>query len=128
MSRYIIQDKQRTGSNVLQLTMRVADGAEPFQYTAGQYVSLGFKKFGRRTPMRSFSLISSPYNTETLQVAMRIAGNFTQAAARVPVGAPVYVLGPFGDFTINPQYDRNVVMIAGGSRHDCRWYRCDSVH
>jgi len=63
--------------------------------------------------MRSFSIISTP-SSGLLQFGMRVKGNFTQAAARLRVGDAVIVQGPFGEFTIDFEYDRRIVMLASG--------------
>jgi ferredoxin-NADP reductase len=64
--------------------------------------------------MRCFSIVSSPNHPEELQFAIRIQGNFTKALADLNVGDSVLVRGPFGDFVMDEEYDRSVVMLAGG--------------
>jgi len=114
MAKYIVKDKARAGRNVLLLSLQPEQSHDAITYNAGQYVSIGFKRGGRRTPMRSFSVVSSPKDTSTLQVAMRVQGNFTGVASQVEVGDAAYVQGPFGNFIINPDYDENIIMMAGG--------------
>jgi ferredoxin-NADP reductase len=90
---------------------------DKFDYQPGQYLSLGFSRNGRKTPMRSFSIVSSPTRLaqgEELQVALQVKGNFTNAASNLKLGDRVQLQGPFGSFTINPSYDTRIVMLAGG--------------
>lgn len=97
---------------VLLLTLRAKNPNDRFPFAPGQYVSIGFKRGGRPTPVRCFSIVSSPNETK-LQFGMRIHGHFTRAAARLQPGDKVKVNGPFGDFTFS-QDDRQIVMLAGG--------------
>lgn len=112
-SNYIVKAKQDIPGNVLSLTLAPETTKDKIDHDAGQYVTVGFKRRGRKTPVRSFSIVSDPRSDE-LQVAMRTQGNFTSAMRDVQVGDIVYVQGPFGEFVVNPSYDRTIVMLAGG--------------
>ncbi|HEY0822878.1 MAG TPA: FAD-dependent oxidoreductase [Ramlibacter sp.] len=62
----------------------------------------------------AFSIVSAPYEDE-LAVATRMRDSaFKQALARLPVGAPVAIEGPFGSLTLHNKPDRAAVFIAGG--------------
>lgn len=114
MKHFVLAQKNLIGRDVLLLTLEPQSPDDVLEFEAGQYVAIGFKRNGRRTPVRSFSIVSSPRDTSKLEVAMRIQGGFTATAKELHEGDPVYVQGPFGDFTVNPDYDRRVVMLAGG--------------
>lgn len=101
-----------TASGVLFLTLRPTSSGDRFPFAPGQYASIGFKRGGRPTPVRCFSIVSSP-NGEKLQFAMRVHGYFTRAAERLKPGDKVKVDGPFGDFTFSED-DRQIVLFAGG--------------
>ena len=114
MNRYVVQQKKRVGRDGLLLTLRQADGYNQMEYLPGQYVSVGFKRFGRRTPMRSFSIVSSPTDRDILEVAMRVQGDFTRAFSAVAAGDEVFVQGPFGSFIVDTDFDQDVLLLAGG--------------
>jgi len=109
---YIVQRTQRHG-DILVLTLVPNVRQERLVFVPGQYAAIGFVRAGRPTPMRCFSISNTPASG-VLQFAMRVRGNFTQAAAHLVPGDPVRVQGPFGDFTIDTEYDRKIVMLAGG--------------
>ncbi len=82
-------------------------------FTPGQYAAIGFREGVRPTPMRCFSITSTP-DSGVLQFGMRVRGDFTRAATRLKPGDPVRVQGPFGDFTLDLTYDKRIVMLASG--------------
>lgn len=93
------------------LTLEPADGQEKIEFEQGQYVAISVAGFVS-TPVRCFSIVSAPFEA-TLQLAFRLDGNFTKAAAHLQPGVEVDVLGPFGDF-IPPSNNRPLVLLAGG--------------
>jgi ferredoxin-NADP reductase len=114
MHKYVVTNMERN-SGILVLTCRARKSRDAISYAPGQYAAVGFKgKNGRPTPMRCFSIASSPDNRGELQFGMRVAGDFTQAAAALSVGDQLFVQGPFGDFHVDERYDRNLVFLAGG--------------
>lgn len=98
----------------LSLLLQPETPADVLRFSAGQYAAIGFKRRGRMSPMRCFSMTSAPQQTQQLEFAMRVGGHFTQSIANLQPGQQVAVQGPFGDFTIDPTYDRQIVLIAGG--------------
>jgi ferredoxin-NADP reductase len=110
--RYTVQSAERK-DDVLLLTLSPKHQIRHMRFEPGQYAALAFTRGARPTPMRCFSIVSTPQG-KVLQFAMRVRGNFTQTATRLQPGHSVYVKGPFGDFTINPEFDRQVVMLASG--------------
>jgi len=109
---YVVQ-KTVIMSDILLLTLAPRRQSRRLLFEPGQYAAIGFVRRGRPTPMRCFSVVSTP-SSGLLQFAMRISGDFTQAAARLGVGAAVRVQGPFGSFVLDPIYDTRIVMFAGG--------------
>lgn len=88
--------------------------SEGLYFTPGQYVSLRFKRFGRPTPARCFSIVNAPNNRHELQFAIRVRGKYTAALNNLALNSEINVDGPFGDFVYDPQYDKHSVLIAGG--------------
>lgn len=114
MRKYIVVNTSRLSSDVVQLTLQPKHQSKALQFYPGQYACIGFRQGIRPTPMRCFSIVSSPNEQQRLQFAMRQQGQFTATAAQLQPGTVVSVGGPFGDFVIDQQYDHNVVMMAGG--------------
>ncbi len=108
--KYLVQqiDDQSTYSV---LTLKPADNQQKIDFEQGQYVAISAAGF-IATPVRCFSIVSAPFEAQ-LQLAFRIDGKFTKAAAHLPIGTEVNVLGPFGEFT-PPTEKRPLVMLAGG--------------
>lgn len=109
----LISVEPLTASSVL-LTMQAKRPKDALRFYPGQYAAIGFKKAGRPSPVRCFSVITVPERPDVLQFGMRIEGNFTQTAARLTPGTKVFIRGPFGNFVVDEQQDRNLVMLAGG--------------
>lgn len=114
MKKYTIKNKY-LNDDILILTLKPKSASDQIRYQAGQYATIGFwGENGRRSPMRSFSIVSSPYTTTELQFAIRISGEYTKALAKQDIGNEIFIRGPFGEFMIDSRYDRNIVMLAGG--------------
>jgi len=109
-----VKSLKRIAPDTILLTLQPKRPKDWFQFSPGQYVAIGFKYHGRPSPMRCFSIVSSPNNKVELQLAMRLAGEFTNSIAELEAGEAVFVYGPFGNFVIDEQLDRNVILIAGG--------------
>lgn len=109
---YIVKNTERM-ADILLLTLQPSQGARVFDFVPGQYATMGFVRGGRPTAMRCFSIVSAP-GAGYLQFAMRVRGNFTQAATALQMGDTVRVQGPFGDFTVDQSYDNQIVMLAAG--------------
>src|ERR1019366_8414409 len=99
--------------NILLLTMQPERLAEQIKFYPGQYAAISFYLGSRPSPTRCFSIVSSPRD-KYLQFAIRISGDFTTAASLLQPGDKVKVTGPYGQFTIDPEYDDSLVFIAGG--------------
>lgn len=95
------------------VTLRPVRSSRQLDFLPGQYATISFKTDGRWSPVRCFSMTSSPGSQE-LQFATRLTGNFTARLADLPVGTEISVQGPYGSFNIDPEFDRRIVMMAGG--------------
>lgn len=113
MQQYTVKQSTHLNADTLLLTLRPKHMRDRLMFYPGQYIAIGFKRFGRPSPMRCFSIVSSP-NANELQVAARVQGKFTRSLAALLPGDDVFVRGPFGNFVIDETYDRSVLLIAGG--------------
>lgn len=114
MRIYEVQETRLIGKSTLLLTIAPKRKRDALVFYPGQYAAIGFKRYGRPSPMRCFSIVSSPHSPEAVQFAMRIQGDFTTAASKLKKGDTVFLRGPFGDFTIDTRFDRNIILLAGG--------------
>ncbi len=100
-------------NDVLELTLLPKTPKDRLWYYPGQYAAVGFKRHSRPSPMRCFSITSSP-NSEELKFSMRVQGDYTTALTQLEPGDHVFVRGPYGSFVIDEALDKNVIMLAGG--------------
>jgi len=89
-----------------------------FNFKAGQFFTVilpnpphNDEKGNRRT----FTIASAPQETAHLQMTTRMTGSaLKRSLAEVPLGTPVDLLGPAGNFTLHAEADIPAVFIAGG--------------
>lgn len=116
MHKYFVTKSEQITPSTLHLTLHrdqtSNDGHIAFQ--PGQYAAISFRRHGRPTPARCFSIVSSPTETEILRFSMRTKGRFTRALAALQEGDEVKVRGPYGGFTFNAERDTDTVFLAGG--------------
>ena len=113
MNEYRLSEISKLTPTVNLLTLEKISGGD-FSFVPGQYAALHFKRRGRRTPVRCFSIVSSPRQPDKLQFATKKMGDFTGALSELEVGEEVYIQGPFGDFVIDFDHDKSLVLLAGG--------------
>ncbi len=114
MKHYEIEH-MRAEKGILYLSITPKHEWDKLKFYAGQYATIGFRSDnGRRSPMRCFSIVSSPLDNDRLQFAIRIHGRFTQSLSELPIGTDIYVQGPFGEFVVDNKQDSNLVFLAGG--------------
>ncbi len=114
MHTFTVKNTRLTDPDTLLLSLQPKHEGDTFDFWPGQYAAIGYKHHGRPSKVRCFSMVNSPNNSDELQFAMRVQGDFTHALAKLSVGDTVFVHGPFGDFVIDERYDRNVVLLAAG--------------
>ncbi|HEY5668235.1 MAG TPA: FAD-binding oxidoreductase [Candidatus Saccharimonadales bacterium] len=114
MQSYTVVSTSYISTDVLLLTIAPKHNQDRIRFFPGQYAAIGFKRGFRPSPVRCFSIVSSPNKPDTVQFAVRVKGNFTQTLATLQPGDPVFLYGPFGEFGIDEEYDRNVIFLAGG--------------
>ena len=113
MHKYKVKKSELITSSVLLLSLETIKGNEGINFYPGQYAAISFKRFGRPTPMRCFSIVSSP-NSEIVQFGIRTQGDFTNSAKGLQPGDRVNLQGPYGEFVIDDEEDQNIVMHAAG--------------
>lgn len=113
MHIYKVKQSRFIAPDTLLLSLQPKRNKDKLDFYPGQYAAMGFKHYGRPSPMRCFSIVSSPSSDE-LQFAMRVQGDFTRAIADLEIGNTVFIRGPFGEFVTDERYDRSVVGMAGG--------------
>lgn len=103
----------------------VADGtlaftfARPagFEFIAGQYLTLTLpdpQYTDEKGNSRTFSIASPPQEADRLEIATRMTGSaLKRSLAEAPLGTPVSIFGPAGDFTLGTD-PTPVTFIAGG--------------
>ncbi len=112
MNYKVIANQSITPSTQL-ITLQYVQGKR-LVFRAGQYAAINGYKGSRPMPIRCFSMVTSPTETDLLQFSTRLKGRFTKALACLPVGAKVHVQGPYGGFVMNGPTEAKVVFLAGG--------------
>jgi ferredoxin-NADP reductase len=114
MYKYVVSYNQKLTDSTLLLKLKKCSNSKSFSFLPGQYVAVSFKRKGRPTPARCFSIANSPTEKDTLQFSIRIKGRYTHRMSELTVGDEVSVRGPFGSFIFDENRDKDVVLIAGG--------------
>ena len=88
-----------------------------FDFVAGQYLTITLPDplyTDEKGNSRTFSIASPPQEAGRLVIATRMTGSaLKRSLAEAPLGTPVSIFGPVGDFTLGPD-PTPVVFIAGG--------------
>lgn len=114
MHKYVVSNNRLITPSTLLLSLKKDPASKPFSFQPGQYAAISFKRHGRPTPARCFSIVSSPTDQDILQFSMRTKGHFTKALASVVEGDEVIVRGAFGGFVFDATRDTEAVLLAGG--------------
>ena len=112
MKNYILKNVEQFPTYQLVTLEPEDERSERLDYWPGQYATISFKSGKSISPMRCFSMVSSPNQTD-LQFAMRRDGKFTKKLGTLDPGTAVKVHGPFGNFVIDTA-DTNVILLAAG--------------
>lgn len=97
------------------LILEPADGVPLFSFLAGQFVMLLLTNpDGTPWAKAAYSIATAPTESKyTIELAIKLAGEFTQRASKLSKGDTVGVQGPYGMFTLKANADP-LVFIAGG--------------
>lgn len=88
-----------------------------FSFVPGQYVKmfLDIPSPDERGTSRSFSIVSSPLDTNVLSITTKIGSSaFKQTLAMLVPGTQVKFFGPMGRFILNGDENRPHIFLAGG--------------
>ena len=113
MNDYVLKNIDWMTKDSVKMVLSPKDPSSKLIFFPGQYFALGFKKSGRPSPVRCFSIASSP-NSSEITVGMRVSGSFTKTISKLTNGDAIFVYGPFGNFVIDEEVDNNIIMFAGG--------------
>jgi ferredoxin-NADP reductase len=112
--KYKVINSEMVTTSTLVLSLQ-SSGRRAMEFKPGQYAAISFTRNNRPTPMRCFSMTSSPTQKGILQFGFKIKGLYTKSAidALIP-GSDVIVEGPFGNFAYDETINESTVMIAAG--------------
>jgi len=111
VKKYILQSINQYPEHMV-LTLRPSSGNDEINFKAGQYLAMSFESGSKPSPMRCFSIVSSPAESN-IRLGMRSSGVYTKKLAHLKPGTNIYLQGPFGEFTVK-QSTQDVVMMAAG--------------
>lgn len=86
---------------------------EDFYWRAGQFISVRFLAKGFWLQSHPFSFSVAP-NGKMIRITIKQLGDFTNKIAKIPTGTKVFIEGPFGVFTADPDKNKKYLFIAGG--------------
>jgi ferredoxin-NADP reductase len=113
MANYKVIANQSITPSTQLLTLQYVKG-ERMVFRAGQYAAINGFTGKRAMPVRCFSFVTSPTDSEILQFSMRVKGHFTKTVVGFSIGDEVHVQGPYGGFVMNNQPGGKAVFLAGG--------------
>ncbi len=86
---------------------------DSFSYKAGQFIFVTIKS-GAQQLKKHFTISSSPTETDFIEFTKKITDHpFSLALTELNIGDTAELDGPYGDFTLEGEYDR-VGMLSGG--------------
>ncbi len=115
MRDFRVVNSFKLADGIFELALAPADQVPLFAFTPGQFVMLHLLNAdGSVWAKSAYSISSAPADSsETIKLAIKIRGEFTQRAQQLKAGDAVKVQGPFGKFIL-PKQASHLVMLAGG--------------
>ncbi len=118
LGRFFVKTYPYTVSNVEQLNdfvtrIQMKPVAQRVVYAAGQFVFVSFSDARVGKESHPFSLVSSP-DQDTLELAVKNLGDYTERIPQLAVGSVVSIEGPYGTFFSGRAESATHVWIAGG--------------
>ncbi|MDH5661217.1 MAG: ferric reductase-like transmembrane domain-containing protein, partial [Gammaproteobacteria bacterium] len=110
---YLVDSVSKEANRTWCLVLKPEHGLV-MDYLAGQFVWLKFSGPFLSLQEHPFSISSHPANQQALEFTIKEFGDFTNHIGQLPIGAKVYVDGPYGHFTMKQRYAEGVMLIAGG--------------
>lgn len=111
----VITHRKEITQNTLEVTFRRPPG---FEFKAGQHLqiyiaSMPIKDYAGSS--RTFSIVSSPADTQKLSIAFRRSGSgFKRSIESLPLGADIIIQDPYGHIALDAGPRRPLVCLAGG--------------
>jgi ferredoxin-NADP reductase len=106
-TKAIVTEIQPLAPSVLQLTVSMTG---EFAFKPGQWVNFRFPE----GVSRAYTIASAPQRPEAVQLCVRVgSGKGGTSLNRLDAGAEVTIDGPYGDFVLPDDDDRNIVFLAG---------------
>jgi len=90
----------------------------PFDYQAGQYLTMKFDQFGPRPLVRSYTMSSSPQQQDSICLSVKRVENgvvSTWFCDDLKEGTILKARGPIGKFCFDPSKDKDLFLVAAGS-------------
>ena len=112
--QFIITQNFRLTPTTILLTLSLSHPQLQFQFEPGQYVGISYKEHIFPSPVRCFSIVSTPNPESTLQLGIRLGGAYTHKLASLAPGTQCTIYGPFGEFVLPKQNLGPIILLAGG--------------
>lgn len=115
MRPFVVQELKWETRDVFTLVLKPQDPADSFSFKSGQWVYLHLiKPDGSVLARAPLSILSCPENSRvSLELGIKVQGDFTKLASNLIPDDLVSIQGPFGVF--GPKHeDSSLVMFAGG--------------
>lgn len=111
-----IESKQRESEIITSFVLRPEDGGPVLRHQPGQYLTFWIEVPGQHPLKRNYSISSAP-NGETYRISVKrepqgIASSWLHD--RIEVGHVLKVAPPAGEFFLNEESPRPVVLLSGG--------------
>ena len=89
------------------------------RYRAGQFIHLTLEPFDPAMhwpESRVFTIANGPSNKELIRLSISAKGAYTRRIIReLDVGSQVWMKGPYGEFIVKTEAQRDIALIAGGT-------------
>jgi nitric oxide dioxygenase len=111
-----IESKQRESEIITSFVLRPEDGQPVLRHQPGQYLTFWLEIPGQHTLKRNYSISSAP-NDETYRISVKREQQGIASAwlhDQADVGTALKVAPPAGEFFLNEESPRPVVLLSGG--------------
>jgi nitric oxide dioxygenase len=114
---FVVAKKVKESAVITSFVLRPADGGRVVPHKPGQYLTFALTPEGQPAMKRNYSISSAP-NGETYRISVKREANGQGGSKylhdRVEVGSVLKVAPPVGDFFLNDDQSRPVVLLSGG--------------
>jgi ferredoxin-NADP reductase len=110
-----VVERRDDAAQTFSLVLTPADGEPLFMFKAGQFVMLHlFNEDGSVWAKAAYSLATAPSEcTDTIELGIKLHGDFTKRASKLKVGDTVGIQAPYGAFVLKDDEPRIVFLAAG---------------